>query len=277
MLHETMDGPSSGDDYPEYIYYQIIRCLGCETIAFRQHSEDYVTPGYVDDEGNIHPSTTTNVYPRLLKNRLKPHLYWPHPIPEIVRDIYNETINATKENALTLAGIGFRAIIEAICNDQKIHGKDLQRKINALAQKGMISKLEEKRLHAIRFLGNDAAHDIKRPSLASIQVVLKIVEHLIENIYILDAETQSNLETVIDTYDDFKGVLVASIKTLPPGDEKPLTSILGKTIRRLVNSLPAMEKQLTADIKAGAFPDLGMGKTVSIKNGSHVVQYYIKT
>ncbi|WP_140386550.1 DUF4145 domain-containing protein, partial [Vibrio parahaemolyticus] len=68
-----------------------------------------------------------------------------------------------RDEAYTLAGIGFRATIEAVCNDQSIQGKELSTRINNLASNGLISKKDSTRLHSIRFLGNDAAHDIKVP------------------------------------------------------------------------------------------------------------------
>ncbi|NTX65939.1 DUF4145 domain-containing protein [Myxococcus sp. CA051A] len=273
ILHNETHGVEGPDDYPDYMHYQIVQCLGCDTFSFRRHYEDYGSP--VDNEdGTVSPSISTNTYPSFLKSRLALHEF--SPVPEVVRAIFTETINATKEGALTLAGIGFRAVIEAICNDKGIPGKDLQKKISALAQKGMISKLEEKRLHSIRFLGNDAAHDIKRPSQESITTVLKITEHLIENIYTLDSEAQLSLETVIDQYDDFKTVLSKGLKPLAGGEEKSLSQILGKTIRRFVNSLPDMEKQLIAEIKSGTHPALSLGSLKKFDDRKHAVQLYIK-
>ena len=37
-------------------------------------------------------------------------------------------------------------------------------------------------LHEIRFLGNDAAHDLDQPSTKSVAIALDIVEHLLEQV-----------------------------------------------------------------------------------------------
>jgi hypothetical protein len=275
VVHELVDGPDDPDDYPLFRYYQIVQCNGCDRVSFRKQTLDHAE--LVEDEhGQYGPSETIEVYPRFLGdhrglNRL-------HVVPQVVRDIYQETINAAKEGALTLAGIGFRAVIEAICNDRAIKGKDLQKRIAGLVKEGWITAMEADRLHAIRFLGNDAAHDIKSPPLASLHVVLRIVEHLIENIYILDSEAQGKLETVINAYDDFKKVLTVKLHDFPAGTEQPLSNFLGKTIRRLVDTFPVMEKQLVAEIQSGGFAGLQLGKTTPVGMGptaSHV-QHFVK-
>jgi hypothetical protein len=45
--------------------------------------------------------------------------------PGVVRDIYEQSIQAIKNQANTLAGIGLRATIEAICNEQSVAGRTL--------------------------------------------------------------------------------------------------------------------------------------------------------
>lgn len=273
VIHEEVEGPAGPDDYREYDYYQIVKCKGCHRISFRKENEDHVVPSF-DEDGGVIPTTTVETYPRILNEHRGIRRL--HPVPQTVRDIYTETINATKEDALTLAGIGFRAVIESICNDQQIKGKDLKARITALAKKGMISNMEANRLHAIRFLGNDAAHDIKRPRPESIRVVLRIVEHLIENIYILDSELSGKLETVIDSYDDFKKILSSSLREFQPGVEHPLSVFLGKSIRRLIDTFPGMEKQLIGEVSSGTFAALKLGKSVPAGNNSHAIQHFIK-
>jgi hypothetical protein len=273
ILCQESRGPAGPDDYPTYYYYQIVKCHGCHSLSFRHVEEDYVG-SYVDDNGKTIPSVTVERYPRILEDHRGFRRL--NVVPQTVRAIYQETVNATKEGALTLAGIGFRAVIEAICNERGIKGRDLQKRIEGLAKAGMISAIEAVRLHAIRFLGNDAAHDIKSPSLGSIQVVLRIVEHLIENIYVLDSEAEGTLETVISTYDDFKTILQTKLKEFPSGTEQPLASFLGKTIRRLVDSFPAMEKQLVAEVTAGTFVDLKLGKLAPMGGSPTLIQCYIR-
>jgi hypothetical protein len=82
---------------------------------------------------------------------------------------------------------------------EKIKGKTLEARISKLAT--------QERLHAIRFLGNDAAHEIKKPTDKQISVALRIIEHLITTVYILDEEAKGKLDTIVVDLADFKKLL----------------------------------------------------------------------
>ncbi|MEX0712559.1 MAG: DUF4145 domain-containing protein, partial [Pirellulales bacterium] len=56
-------------------------------------------------------------------------------------------------------------------------------RINGLAEKGSISSQQAATLHQIRFLGNDAAHELYQPSARNVSMALDIVEHLLEQVY----------------------------------------------------------------------------------------------
>ena len=69
---------------------------------------------------------------------------------------------------------------------------------------GIISKDEAGKLHAIRFIGNDAAHDIKVPFKNQIILALKIIEHLLSSKYAMQDEIEKYLEMPLDCYEVFK-------------------------------------------------------------------------
>ena len=67
-------------------------------------------------------------------------------------------------------------MIEGVCNDRGIKDgnvtdangvtkrkNNLEGRINGLAEKGLISTQQAETLHQIRFLGNDAAHELDQP------------------------------------------------------------------------------------------------------------------
>jgi hypothetical protein len=178
--------------------------------------------------------------------------------PEIVSDIYSEACNAFRDESYTLAGIGFIATIEAICNDQKIEGKELSTRINNLTAKGLISKKDSLRLHSIRFLGNDAAHDIKKPTYSILDAALTIIEHLLTTVYILDSKTKWKLEEIIEEYQKFERLLESKLNNFSIGDEFPIPKFLGKDIRLLNGSTKILETQLIAEIGKGNFTRLAV-------------------
>ena len=228
-------------DYHCGIDHLIVKCCGCERVSFLKRVHDYEI-SYFDHENDdwITP-VSDDIYPKEIKGSLQSKSF-----PQVVKSVYQESCQAYRDESFTLAGIGFRATIEAVCNDQSIQGKELSTRINNLASKGLISKRDSARLHSIRFLGNDAAHDIKIPSKSALEAALIILEHLLTTVYILELESKGKLEEVIEDFDLFVGLLDEKLENLNPGTELPLPVILGKDLRRISGSIKKIEDKLNA-------------------------------
>lgn len=257
------------DGYHCMVEHSVVKCRGCNTVSFRQVFHDYegAYPDY-NDEWIVPRDIET--FPKAQTGNLDTkHL------PEIVESIYQETCNAYRDGALTLAGIGFRATIEAICNDQGITGKELSTRINNLASKGLTSKKDSTRLHSIRFMGNDAAHDIKKPSQKSLQAALIIVEHLITTVYIIDRKSAGKLDAIIEDYSKFEALLDEKLKEFSAGDEYPLPKFLGKDTRLISGSTKDIEKTLNARIGKGEYTKLKFGKQDKYLDSKDQLQHYI--
>lgn len=254
--------------------HAIVKCKGCETVSFRKTQCDYFPPidvyhDEIDDYVEVDCSTKVDIFPKSHKGSINTaHL------PDIVKNIYQETCNAYRDDSLTLAGIGFRATIEAICNDQHIKGNQLSNRINNLYNKGLLSNKDSDRLHSIRFLGNDAAHDIKQPSETELQAALFITDHLITTVYIVDKEA-NKLEGIIHEYEQFKKLLVKNIKNYQSGDEFPLHKYLGKEARLLNGSSTNFNKKLNEQIGTKQFKLLAFGKKEEDPKSKEKIQYYI--
>jgi hypothetical protein len=195
-------------------------------------------------------------------------------LPKLVRQVYLQTIRAIQENAGILASLGLRGTIEAICNDRNIPGANLEVRITRLASQGLISRRDAERLHGIRFLGNDAAHKIMEPTKGQISVALKITEHALNTIYILDKEAEGALETAISDYDRFIEMLNGCLAQFNPGDELPLGKLLGHNLRRVREALPELEKRLVADIGSGLFTKLALGQVEQAGKPPRAVQMF---
>jgi hypothetical protein len=162
-----------------WVTCQIIQCRGCEEVSFRKVnvcSEDFdpETDGLLERE-SLYPS---RAIPR------KPIAEFYH-FPEQISHIYREVLKAIDNDALILAAIGLRAVVEAICIDQSTTGLNLKERIHQLAAQGLLSQRQADILHMFRFMGNIAAHEIKSPSLKDLLVALDIAETLLKTIYIL--------------------------------------------------------------------------------------------
>ncbi|OWT71478.1 MULTISPECIES: DUF4145 domain-containing protein [unclassified Achromobacter] len=263
---------SSRDEYVYDRAYQVIECLGCETKSFRDVLEE-IEHAYqiADDEWEIPTSIT--VYPRFIKNHRS--LSGEYYLPSLVGEIYGEVLLALKEDALVLAGLGLRGTVEAVCNDLNIDGRNLEIRISKLASAGYISRKDAERLHGIRFMGNDAAHEIKRPDQVQLSVALKIVEHLLSSVYILEEEAQGKIDTLITEFEQFKELLGKKLNSFAIGDELPIIGFLGRDIRRVKDSLPALEAELIDAINKGEIKKLTKGKLDKYNNSKNDLQHYV--
>lgn len=252
----------------------VIQCRGCEKISFRYVFSDFEGAYPIADHEWEVPRTI-KTYPRFIANHKA--LDGTHCVPDIVSEIYEETLLAIQEEAATLAGLGLRGTVEAVCNERQITGRDLKARISKLATQGWISQKDAERLHAIRFLGNDAAHEIKRPSKAQIEVALRIIEHLIVTVYILDDAARGKLDTIISSYNEFKTLLLGKLPAFASGDELPLAKMLGKDVRRIDGAISSMESQLMAEIQAGGFTQLGIGKVDVFAGSPTPLQHFVKS
>lgn len=176
--------------------YQIIRCNNCRRISFRidgWFSEYAASP---DEDG-----TYERLYPESTENKIEIRDY--HELPYSLDDIYEEVIESYNNKNYILCAVGVRAILEGICSDKNIvkgtvineNGKakvknNLEGKIYGLCENGIISKIQQEALHQLRFLGNDAAHELSKPSVIDIKTAIDIIEHILEDIYELPYKTK---------------------------------------------------------------------------------------
>jgi hypothetical protein len=129
-------------------------------------------------------------------------------------------------------------------------------------------------LHAIRFLGNDAAHEIKEPNQSDIRVALEIVEHLLNTVFILERKA-ARLDLSTETYDEFIALLINCAINYESQNSISLAGLLGNSKRRVGNQLDIFESQLTDDIKSKKLRFLIIGSIQNIA-GKDVQLYEIQ-
>lgn len=263
------------DSYYEYrmdTNHEVVQCRGCKTISFRKVVIDYENAYPIaDDEWEVPKDIL--YYPSVLKGHRE--LEDIEDVPSPVQDIYAQAVHAIRDELNILAGIGLRATIEAICNEQKIVGRTLDKRIDGLAKGGLISQKDAERLHAIRFLGNDAAHEIQTVEPKNLLIALRIIEHLLVNIYILDSEADGKLDTIIKTQEKFIEILDKKLPVLAKGEEIPLAKIFGKDVRRFHGYLSTHESQLLNAIAAGTYTKLTVGKVDHFAGSKDKLQHFV--
>jgi len=230
IIHAVKKSGSSDDDYLQWNEtYSIVKCRGCENHSFLEAYEDSQMYNH-DNEGNAEYYDITTIYPPYLeRGKELDHL---HFLPKPIKSIYSETLSAIKANCYILAAGGFRAIIESTCTELKIRKDHLEKRIDLLNEKGHLSKAESQRLHSIRFLGNDALHEIEVPKKEQIFLLLEIVNHLLANLFINDEIIKGKLETMLSTYDDFMILVRNKSRKESVGAQLTLIQLLGNAKRR---------------------------------------------
>lgn len=155
--------------------YLIVQCAGCEHISFVD-----IIPHESGWEVYQYPEPIEKEYQGLFldQNELM-------EVPDEISDLYEEISVAYKKQAPILAGIGLRALVEGICRDQNINGRNLKEKIVELHAQGFISSQELPILDKLRTIGNVSAHEIKAMDEMTLKHAVLIVNHIIRSIYIL--------------------------------------------------------------------------------------------
>lgn len=263
---------SEDENYHYAWKYMTIQCLGCETISYRTDFEDYET-AYPDEYDNWNYDISTSIYPKFLKNHKS--LNDSSLLPGNILTVYIEAVNAFKANCKLLTGVAFRAVIEAVCVDKAIKGPNLGKKIDNLVKSRLITDNEAERLHSIRFIGNDSVHEMTVPLEETLYIVLAIIEHLLNNLYIIDYHAKDKLETRIKKYEDFQNLLDKQLIKFNKGDEFPLAKYLGKDMRRLNGKITIFETKLISKIKSNDYEKLKIGKVAKYAGSKDDLKHFI--
>lgn len=185
--HEALSQVDVGDASPDddiqwHSELYTIKCGGCKTVSFCEestNSEDC----YQGEDGGIEYAVTQKVYPGRVAGR--PLLDGYYRLPHGVAQIYKQTHEAICYKENILAGIGLRAIVEAVCEEKAATGSDLVKRIDDLINKGVTTPSGASILHNIRLMGNASAHEVKANSEEELTTALEVVEHLLLGVYLI--------------------------------------------------------------------------------------------
>lgn len=165
-------------DYSEE--WEIFQCNGCKNFIVRVATD---LPWNDETEYIFYPEITASHHTR--KNY--------QLLPSNLRKLYFEVVNSYNNNSLLLCAFGLRALIEGLCADKGIlEGPNAQgRVVNTL--EGKINSLQSivpvnivRNLHGLRFLGNQALHELDIPPREDIELALIVIEDIFNVVYDLD-------------------------------------------------------------------------------------------
>lgn len=186
------------DRYLEIDSYQIIKCLGCETISFRTDSSNSEEYYYEEIDGDCIYDSVVRLYPSRISGWQGLSDDELQLVPGFISSVYKEVRQALNDKSFVLCGVGLRAIVEYICRHEKVGEErdNLAKKIGHLEKDGMVPSKVAKTLHMIRNIGNDSIHDAKRYSEEEIKLAAKIIDHLLTYFYIMTSQANSIYKSV---------------------------------------------------------------------------------
>lgn len=179
IKEHNADEPHSGYSFEWINQFAIIQCGGCKMFSFRRaqsNSEDF------DPLTGDHPEMI-ELYPSRVKGRAPINDY--ELLPGPLQRIYLETLQALNSELPVLAGVGIRAIVETVCKDQAATQGTLQKKIDELVSKHMLTLAGAEILQKLRVLGNKAAHEVAPHDVLQLGFALDVIDNLISSVYIL--------------------------------------------------------------------------------------------
>lgn len=183
--HEEVQWYSDPEDGSgEFEVARMWVCEGCDAASLELAS--YWSSCDEDGSAITDPGECDPDYDLWLPQRnaahLKPKQF--QTLPERLKRIYKETIHACNDGLSMLCAIGIRSLIEGICADQEIGGNTLAAKIDGLAK--ILPKNIVTNLHNLRFMGNEAAHELHPSDNKELRLAIQICEDLLNFLYELD-------------------------------------------------------------------------------------------
>lgn len=172
-----------GTPYEQLVFwekyeYRFWVCRGCDTATLE---EAYTNQGLFDPDKDDYVWEST-VHPKRAGTDL-PHKRFRQLNTELA-SIYREVVASFNDDSRILCTIGLRALLEGICADKAITGRDLFNKIDGL-KAHLPSNIVES-LHSFRFMGNIAAHELQAPQRAELRLAVEVMEDLLNFLYELE-------------------------------------------------------------------------------------------
>jgi hypothetical protein len=170
--------------------WEILQCRGCDNVSIRQTTK---SPWEEELKYEFYPERTGDHHHEKKYQKL----------PRNLHELYSEVVSARNRNTLLLCSAGLRALLEGLCDDKGITKgpnekgritRNLEGRINGLAS--IVPSGIVKNLHGLRFLGNQALHELEIPNRDDLDLALTVIEDILNVVYDLNYKSQLLYEKV---------------------------------------------------------------------------------
>lgn len=162
------------------VEYFLVKCATCNmpSLYVRLDADFGITD---DDAIDI---LGTRVYPKI--DSLS------ESVPINIRDVYSKTLKILKINPEAFC-VQIRRLLEFVCIDKGIKGKNLDRMLKEMTEKGLIPKVLSEMSNNLRVLGNLGAHALENVEITSYDASLAndFFRAIIEYVYVAPGKVDS--------------------------------------------------------------------------------------
>lgn len=170
------NNPDGSIGFVERLGYRLWICAGCE----RGTMEEFYIFNLTQKEPSSIPEE--HYFPERSRLHVKDKNF--KQLPDKLTTIYRETLHAFNNKLVVLCAMGIRGLLEGICANKNITGRNLKKRIENLAS--ILPQNIVNNLHGIRFIGNEAAHELSAPNINELRLAIEICEDLLNFLYELD-------------------------------------------------------------------------------------------
>lgn len=111
---------------------------------------------------------------------------WYAILPAKIHEMLLEVRYALQKQLRALPSMGLRSVIDMVCNDQVGDIGSFAEKLHTLEEKKLITPKKRKIIETALEVGHASIHRGHFPTAEDLQVVMDIVDHLLEELYVLD-------------------------------------------------------------------------------------------
>lgn len=158
--------------------WRTLQCRGCEEVSL--HRLDWCS----EDDPMDGPGPGTFFPPRV--SRRKPQWADRFEVPDEYTGLLDEVYVALHADSRRLAVMGARALFDAFIRRNVGEQANFAVGLKALEQKNLITQHNREVIEAALDVGHASAHRGHKPSNNSVNIVIDIVEHLIQNELLAD-------------------------------------------------------------------------------------------
>jgi len=116
---------------------------------------------------------------------------WYATLPAKIHEMLLEVRYALQKELSALPSMGLRSVIDMVCNNQVGDIGSFAEKLHNLEEKRVITPKKKKIIETALEVGHASIHRAHFPTAKNLQVVMDIVDHLLEELYVLDKTSES--------------------------------------------------------------------------------------